>query len=568
MKKYLIILSAILLMGGLVWADDTEGSVTFKYTVVSDEDSKVKASEYRDDEDSAGFAVDLTSQMQDHGLFLISGHTSTKDDHSYGLSLWTGPHFSISASYREFVHNTIHDPLTNLEAISDVKVTRFTDFNPETDYGVVYTDTNARIDYAVHGYENLKLYLSYRDESRKGWKQARTVSHCSTCHVVGMDRKVDQSMQDGEVGASLMVKNFRLAVSHLSRTFKENGATPTFTYEDALHPALRTPVFEDRVQYDLDEGAQLINQVPKVEKTQDNIQLDFNWNSGDLTAAYTMAEVTNKTTHNAFDYNALLARGKQRLSEKMTLRLRFRTYEIDNDDYFVDTAEPAAIAGPYVGETYRQHYGYDPDFLRRSAMNRTVSDGLAELQYRYMKRGHLKFGLRYTSVDRDHFEVSEGEKETVTNKFYVDWRHWIPESWKLMANLSYSDISHPFGIVDGGCNPDMDTTPVGSPLAPGSLQYYEWQDAREYNLSNQPSKDLFFRFSASRPLKGTTTLMFNTRYKDQKNSDLDFSKWDRNSLMASLYLNWTAMDRWSWFAGYNYSDEETTTHVCIPVMDG
>lgn len=569
MRKYFVIIFAILLLSSLTWSDDgAEGSFKIKHTGVGHENSKVKAAEFRDDKAAVGFALNFTSPAGDNGIFLFSGHQTTIDDQAFGFSYWTGPHFRIQASYNEFVHNKIHDPLSNLAGVSDVKVQRHTDLNPYSEYGIVYSETNARIDYSAHGYEDLKFFASFRDQAREGWKQARAQSKCASCHVVGMDRRVDQKTRDGQVGINLTVKNFRLAVSHLQREFNENGVTPTFTYENAQHPSLLTPVFEDRIQYDDDDGPLPFDQIPDVKKFQNNLRLDVNWSSGNFLASLANANVENETTNNEFDYNAYLAGIKQKLSQKTTLKLRFRTYEIDNDDYFVDSVERVAIAGPYVGETYREHYGFNPDFLRRSAMNRTVNDGLAELRFRYTKKGRLKFGYRYLSTDRDHLEVSEGKRETVKNTFYVDWRHWLPKSWKFNANLSYSDISHPFANVDGGCNPDMNTTPVPSPLAPGSVQYWERHDAREFNLSKQPSESLSFRLAATRPIKGTTHLMFNARYKDEKNDELDFSTWERDFLMASVYINWMIGEKWSWFGGYNYSEDNTQTHICIPVMDG
>lgn len=569
MRKYFIIIFAVLLLSSLAWSDDdAEGYFKVKYTAFGHDDSKVKASEFRDDESAVGFSLNFLSPAGESGMFLLSGHLNTADDQAFGISYWTGPHFQISASYDEFVHNRLHDPLSNLEGVSEFKVTRHTDFNPYTEYGIVHSEAKARIDYSAHGYENLKLFVSFRDQEREGWKQARTQSKCASCHVVGMDRRVDQSTRDGQVGIDWTAGGFRLAVSHLQREFDEDGKVPTFTYENAQHPNLLTPVFEDRVQYDDDNGPLPFDMTPEVEKAQTNLQLDYHWTSGKFQAAAATATVENKTTKNEFDYDGYLAGFRQKLGEKTTLKLRFRTYEIDNNDYFVDSVERVAIAGPYAGETYRQHYGFDPDFNRMSAMNRTVNDGLAELRYRYAEKGRLKFGYRYLSTDRDHLEVSEGEKETVQGTFYVDWRHWLPKSWKFNTNLSYSDISHPFANMDGGCNPDMNTTPVTSPLAPGSVQYYERHEAREYNLSNQPSESLSLRVSASRPLKGTSHLMFSARFLDEKNEDLDFSTWERDFLMAGIYFSWMTGKKVSWFTGYNYSADTSKTHICVPVMDG
>ena len=572
MKKIFIVAFSVLLVLSVAWSDeDMSGSVSMKYTGVGHDDSKVKAFEYRDDDSEAGITLDFASRIGKRGMVFFNVDRSTSDDQSFSMSLWTDEHLRITASYNEFVHNLIHDHLTNLEAVAAPKVTRSTDFNPDTDFGIVHSEAKARIDYKVN--DNVTFFACYRHQQRKGWKQARTMSKCATCHVVGVDRRIDESTKDFQIGAAINVNNFSLVASHLDRRFTEDGPTPTFEYEEAEHPANRTPVFEDRIQYDSVDGPLPFDQVPDVKKRQDTLKIGYKWEKGNFEVSYSDAEVRNTYWDNSFDYNGGYAAFKQRLGEKTTLKLRFRTYEIDNEDYFYDTIERVAVAGPYVGMTYREYMEtegkiFDPDYYRRSAMNRRVNDGIAELRFRYAKRGRLKFGLRYKSVDRDDFEVSEYETETVTNKVYIDWRHWKPKAWKFNANLSYSDISDPFANVDGGCNPDMNTTPVSSALAPGAVQYWEFHDAREYNLSNQPSETLNFRFSAPRSLTDKAHLMFNARYKDDKNDDLDFSTWDRDFLMAGLFYNWMPNEKASFFAGYNYSTDESTTHICIPVMDG
>lgn len=569
MKKITLISLIFLLLGTLAWAEGMDGDVTLKYTGFDNEDSKTKASEYRDAAASAGLILKLKGEPGEQGLFLFKGHFTSEDDQAYGMDYWFGPHAKFTFGYNEFVHNLIHDPLTNQDAAYAPKANTHTDFNPLSEYGIIYSDMNAELDYAMHGYENLKFFLNYRNQHREGIKQARTLSKCANCHVVSMDREIDETTRDIEAGTSMQFGNFRVMASHKTRTYYEDGPTPMHTYMLAEHPTKHVPVFADRVQFDVADGPLPFNQVPDVEKAQNQIRLDYTWDTGDIMTSYTTAEVENETSDIAFDYSAWLARGAQRLGEKTWFTLRLRSYEIDNDDYFVDVVENAAVAGPYVGSTYQEMFpDAEIDFLRQSTMNRSVMDGQAELRWRYSKRGTFRLGYRHLSVDRDDYEVSEGEHETVTGKIYADWKLRIPKSWKLMANLSYSDISYPYANVDGGCSAALDFTPTSSGVDPNALQYWEWQNARMFNLSNQPSERMDLRFSASRPLSEKTHLMFNIRNTDDQNDDLDYSTWERDMFMASAYLNWMPTSTWTWFLGYNHMEDTSEAHVCIPVFDG
>lgn len=48
----------------------------------------------------------------------------------------------------------------------------------------------------------------------------------------------------------------------------------------------------------------------------------------------------------------------------------------------VDAVERLAIAGPQADRNYRQIYGFDPDYLRRSSLDRQVFDSRLDLSRR------------------------------------------------------------------------------------------------------------------------------------------------------------------------------------------
>jgi hypothetical protein len=563
-------------------AEEPTNEVAIVYTAVDEDGPAEKAAEYRDTDDSPGATVKLALPTGSRGLMLFAGHANTLDDKAFRLDWWMDDHLSVTLDHNEFVHNLGHDPMTNLFAVSDVKVTQATDTDPGKEHRIRNTENSLKLDYAVHGYENLKFFVHYRDQGRKGNHQTLVVGHCDTCHIVGYTQQMDQTTEDLTAGASWTAGRWTLKASHLDRSFENDAPTLYHTYDDARHPANRQYLFNDRIQYDLTDGPVPVAVTPESEKTEDRIELGYAWDGGDLAAGWSSATVTNTDLDLAYDFDALQAGVVQKVGDRSSLRIKARSYSIDNDDVFIDTVEPVAVAGPYAGQTYRQKYAYDPDWTRTSALNRDVLEGVAEFQHRFSATSTLKAGVRYAATEREvcgschaapggddkpagHPEVPD---ETTEGTLYaqMSWRR--PGGWRVFAEAEYSDISTPFMNVDGGCNPDMDSTPAASPMAPTSIQYWQIHDAREYDLSNQPSSAWHLKAGASRDLSPSVQASGYLKYQERENTDLDHSDWSGKDLSANVYLGWMPSERWNWFLGYNYLWNDTQTHLCVPVMDG
>lgn len=380
-------------------ADEPKNEVAIVYTAAGEDGSAEKAAEYRDTDDSPGARVKIALPTGQRGLMLLSGHVSTLDDKAMRLDRWMDDHFSVTLDHNEFVHTLSHDPLSNLYAVSDIKVTQATDTDPGKVHRVRNAETALNLDYAVHGYENLMFFVRCRDQGRKGNHQSLVVGHCDTCRIVGYTQQMDQTTEDLTAGASWTGGRWTLKASHMDRSFEENTADLYHTYADARHPANRNYLFNDRIQYDADNGPVPAHVTPESEKTEDRIEVGCAWNTGDLAAGWSSAKVTNLDL--ALDFDAMQAGVVQKIGERSLVQFKARSYSIDNDEVFIDTVEPVAVAGPYAGQTYRQKYAYDPDWTRYSAMNRDVQEGVAEFQRRFSSKSVFKAGVRYTVIERE-----------------------------------------------------------------------------------------------------------------------------------------------------------------------
>ena len=168
----------------------------------------------------------------------------------------------------------------------------------------------------------------------------------------------------------------------------------------------------------------------------------------------------------------------KRLSDDWSFRWRGRGYTIDNDDVFVDAVERLGVAGPQAGRTYREIYGFDPDYLRQSALSRDVVESNLDFTRRLGKKsGRLRLFWNYESIDRDTFEVAPGETDTTTNLLGAAWWARPAKGWKTQVRLQHGETDNPFTNVNGAFS-TLTSPAVPNPFHPDAAQYYTMRAAK------------------------------------------------------------------------------------------
>lgn len=581
MKRFWILASALLLIALAVTpvaaqeddpdatSGDTEVQVEVGYWDAETDDSPDLVSEYEPDDGSASVGLLIRSQ-QPWGHFFLDGTFSHEDDQDAVLEIDVGRTVRSTTEWTKLPHRLRHDPLHTLEAVTNHgRVVQHTDLDPDAVYGITYEVLENRTAFQFPALPALTVTAGVRNQERHGTRQSLTISHCSTCHTYSQSRRIDEQDLGLTLEAQLAGDWGAVRASVSQRELTQSPTFLTLLYDPELQPELRLPLFENRVQFDDDEGPLPVDLLPDVDK--DVVRLDLllsDVGGFALTAGGVWQETQNRYSNLAMDYDGYVATAFRPLGTRWDLRWRGRTYSIENDAVFVDVVDQLAVAGPQAGLAWTDVYGYPTDFLRLSAANRDVVESSFDVGWDLGSReaGRVVFSWDYENVDREYFEVAPDETETTENVLGVAWRARPARGWKVDARLRHGEVDNPFMALDSQFSTHFGV-PAASPFAPTADQYFVFQDARIGDGTGLPESWDEARLGVTRTFARS---MLNASYRwwDGTNDSGDLTDWEKTNRSATVTL-WTApAERWDWYVGYAWFDTELGAPVSIPIFDG
>jgi hypothetical protein len=339
-------------------------------------------------------------------------------------------------------------------------------------------------------------------------------------------------------------------------------------FDDALHPELQIPVFDNRLQYDADVGVVPADLWPDIDKNKTRVDLVFNDLGGfTLTGNGVWSETENKYTNLKAEYKGYIVTLAKGWKNGWRFRWRGRVYTIDNDDVFVDVNDRVGIAGPLAGQTFEDVWGVNFDHTRMSTLNRDAFESKADVSKRFgRKTGTLRFTWDYDTVDRDNYEVLPGEFKTTTNLLGASYRARPAKGLQFEAGLKYATVDNAFMLINGACS-TLVSDWYPNPWDPATPQYFQFQDARIAETTASASSwgraDLRLGYTT-----GKTTIFGKYIYYDGDNNDGDLTDWQRQSNTA-LVTVWSApTERFNWYATYSIMTSDLDVPACIPIFDG
>lgn len=547
----------------------TEGTVDVGAWDSSLSDSPDAVAEYEPDGGGPDLALILVTH-QPWGELGFEGTFRHPDDQDYALDFdAAGRMVRSHTSYSSLLHRLGHDPLTDLEAATrHGRVVIHDDLDPGSVYGIDYEVLEHRTELQPAGLPNLTFAVGLREQNREGVRQSLTVSHCSACHVIAQDRPIDERTRDGGLEVTLAWARGLVRASFDHRELEQGVPSIELLYDNALQPEQLTPVFDDRLQWDSAEGPQQVDLLPDI--TKDILRLDTAFTDVvgfSLTAEGVWSNTRNEYTGLEADYSGFLATAARKLGRGWDVRWRGRSYSLASDQVFVDTVERPGIAGPAAGRTYRQIYGFDPDFLRRSSLNRDAVESRLDLSRRFgRKAGTLRLTWELETIDRDHYEVAAGQTRSTSNVLGASWSARPRKGLKTHLAYRHGETDHPFMLVDGQYS-TLFSPKVASAFDPRSAQYYQFQDARIADTTASPSRwdEAEARGSYTR---GLTTVSASYRWWDGDNDEGDLTDWSRTRQSANVTVWTTPAPTWEWHMAYAWSDQELEAPTSIPIFDG
>ena len=578
--------------------DEAEATIETGYHGSSVDDADHRAGEYISHEAGPYFGLNWQTSPYDGTYFELDLERWSADDFGGRLEIDLERMVKLTASADSLLHRLDHDPLANLNAVSDIKVVRSTDLEMGAEYQIRHMQNEINAEFQPPQLKWFSFHAGYREQMREGRKQSLHTGHCTACHTVSQGREVDQETDEGTFGVQFKSGIIQLAYEVLSRTFTEKGEMPFAPYETPYRPATPSTApdpwvlilpFNDRLYYpvpgmDPDSATLAYDRVPDVKRTAHMLKLKAGAeHGGPLSITLLQSKTENRFTN--LDYTFEGFRGRYTWRPKDNLRINFTAQrdKIENDPVYVNLPDLWG-GGPYptsygTFEAWRQAVD-DPllnftDFTRYSSMNRTENRFGIDTFWRPMRHGTFRAGYKYRKIDRDHVVLIDGTGESTSHTLKLGWNQRLAKRLRWTNSLVYKTTDNPYASVggalrafDGFREPGVVNGNAPSPKSPLSYQYYQLQALRVANVTNVPSQYIKLRSNANWSPKGTWALSGNFRYKDAENDELNYSTWDQNSMGVGVNF-WVAPNPEVHFTvGADHYTEETEALATIPLMDG
>jgi hypothetical protein len=470
-----------------------------------------------------------------------------------------------TTNYTALPHRLPHDEMENLEAVTKhARQLWHTDYDPTREYEIDYDVLTTRAEFQPSGFNSLTVGAGWYAQERNGHRQAMTISHCEGCHVQSNTRTVDESTDGPMLDVSFMTTSGAVQASYQSFETRYGQKSINNPYDNAIHPELRAPVFDDRLQY---EGETLPYDYT-ADLDRSVMQLEYSADYGNglaVGAAGTWSETENLFNGVTSDYAGFTLHAAKAFDSGWRFRWNGRYYTLDTDDFFVDTIERVGIAGPAAGQTYRERYGYDPDFLRQSTTNRDTIESRLDVSKRF-GLGTIRAEWTFQNIDREYYQVAVGETETTTNVLGLSWVARPTKGLRTEIRWRHGFVDNPFMLINGACS-TLESPSVPSPMAPGSAQYYEFHDARIADTTASPDEwdDIRLKLAYA---TGNSTLSGSYAMWSGDNSSGDLTAWEKANQNFTLTYMMLPMPGFSWYAGVAWYDMEMESGACVPLFDG
>ena len=580
-------LLAIVALGPAALADETTGEVAIGARAVKVDDSLNRASEFRHDDSSEVFAGWWNIDFGTDGWLQLDLREESSWDQDHRLVWRPNGSLRFEASFRRFLHQLPHDPLTNLNATdNEGKVVRSDDFDPLGRYRERFEVGHASLTWQPENARAWTLALHARQMRRSGGRQQLSTGHCMTCHIVSQARALDETTNDVKAVLAYQKPTWGVRLELTSRDFKDDAQDVIREFEQARHPSLKAPLFDNRVQFGIGGPVSLpVGLIVGHDKTIASLHAWWTGERNHLDGSVSVFNTQSDTSGLEVDYKSARARFMHTFDNPATtLTLSGRWEDLSSDDIFIDVFEapnPVGIGPPPVqGRTYEDLYGpagtlraagFVADGTRRSAVDRTVATAEAELVHRFGARGRQRFklALRSRTIDRDHFTVNDaGQTETTEYRLRAALLGRIGRHWRYRTEAEWMQADDTFKNVDGAVRG------VGFTDNPGGTgpffreQYFELYRTRFGDLTNVPSGSIGLRANFSYSPNAGSSWTFHGSYKDQENDETGVGNWSREAVAVGTSVWWAPAARVWAAASADLIKEDQETFVTVPLMDG
>jgi hypothetical protein len=474
------------------------------------------------------------------------------------------------------------------------------DLVPNEVFKVKRSELVSKSDLTLPMLPNFTFHFKFRNEDRNGLKQSIGMSKCTSCHLTGQSKEIDENTRDLTAGVTGKFGLLTLDYSFMNRQFREDGRPPTRIYDPALSPGAAFPAntpgttissyftapqgFDNRLLYDFRNGPLRYDETPDSDKFSNvaKAKLDLPGNTT-VMASYVQSRVDSIKTGEAglfsfnelnkirlkTDYDAYGGKISTVLGKRLTLSVHGRTERIRDDDVTLkfDTLPLNTIATQTTFVPVGAPNAFQPTAAslnptRVSTLTRDTANAGIDAVYRLAMRTTLRLGYDYKLEDRHLEEL--GKTTTHTVKAALNTRPTKSLSGRVTA--SYKNIDNPYKNHDAALTPKTDNT-FGTTVASGATYGTALYDRRTADLTNQPDHVIDGTISTTWSPTATTAVTAMYHVKREEN-DLSKSSWHQDTHGPGFTVWYAPNNKMNMTLSYNYLNQSSGTAFCQGWYDG
>ncbi|MDD2364566.1 MAG: GSU2204 family CXXCH-containing (seleno)protein [Desulfuromonadaceae bacterium] len=463
------------------------------------------------------------------------------------------------------------------------------DLTPNAVFSIKRSELTSKSDLTIPQLPNLTFHFGFRNEDRKGMEQSIGMSKCTSCHVTGQSRDVDENTRDITAGVTGKFGLLTLDYSFLDREFRENATPPSRYYDPALSPGAGViptyytggyVTFDNRILYDYRDGLLRYDETPDSKKESHIIKAKVDLqNSTSVMASYVKSTVdsgkTGEPGNFSFNgsngitlrttYDAYGAKLSSKFGKDLTINVRGRSEHLRSDDVgiaFSTVGIPTAVSVPPVSATNNNFVPSADSLVTRysSLSSDTVTTGI-DAVYRLARRTTLRLGYDFQLLDRHDEHLQDTKTHTI--KASINTRPGSTVSGR--AAVSYKAIDNPYHNPNAALTNITNST--ATTVTTGPTYGVSLYDERTSDLSNQPDNSMDGVLSGTWSPSPYYSVTAMYRIKKEEN-DLDVSSWNQLTQSPALTV-WYAPDKKiNMTFAYNYMDQTSETAFCQGWYDG
>jgi len=631
MRKLFFFLIFVLI-SSILYAQDNgiTGKIGIGTEVNKVDDKSTKVNEFNKETDKDLFPklkVDLKYKSGDI-FFGISGSYNNVDTQKYGLDLDFKRFIIFEGNYERFFHRLEKDNLSNLWAHAvNVDGTGYavgltvpslgaagtigaatvynSDITTVNNYGISFRDLKDKIELHIPSLKGITIGFSNRIQERKGYAHTTALSHCSACHVLGADKKVDEKTTEYTPFIDAKLGNLSVNYSFTKVNYNSNASQSYIPDPSGSPTALPSPsllsLFYNRAQYDYKTGNIPYDIDPDSDKTKQTAKVKYDISKDTyLYLSSTLTKSKNTDTNGAYDplngkygkdleleYKSLDFKLHSRLSKNLTMNLKAGYKNYDNNDVFVDVNDrtnPATAPGGAVTlvngliNNAQVPAGFTYDFTRQSLYNRDEYNVAIDFNYRLNPVISFIFDADLTNISRDNANEYEVTKDTT--KYSAKLQANVKPSATMRSKIyyKYTKIDNPFTFFKAGCAEDftrLDSSNNPKYYGPAGGMYM-WDalygpivyDTRKAGMSIEPTAKHEIYADINKNINTQFNVNLFGKFENSKNDDLKTYEWEKKAYKAGVNLSYLTTDKINFFGGYNFLGEKYDSILCASYYDG